>query len=592
MHKIMHQYSAKSFREYWTPDVALGWIMKFKKVLVNVPPGYGKTYSIKKLIIEAITKGGFDLIQVYVPTHQVRKELKLEKLPSNQFKIAILRPRPKKKCGSLNDEWKDFELNHLVSYGKETICEKCPHSNECFWPRQYGRRLKGADIVIGTQSHLERDPNFIQRINHWVGSRRSLTIFDEADFVMASQERSLTDYNIRILTKVLRHIGLNGNRKHLDLINTVCKTLLGAKTESPLPDLPRINDLPIKLVKEIMAKGIDRFEDEFVNILYELQQLTGSTKRSRYTQTNGDIRFAVIPTLTKHVIVYSATCSKELIDGRLKTKFKTPFDLLSKTHPKTRIYNLANWIGTYSYFPKNMPQILDFYVGLIAKRVKQGKKVVLVSKKDFADTCAEEINKRLDELEIGHLKTKVITKKTKFPLKDNVLPIITYGIVGVNKLKNYDCIYCLNSYYVSNDVLNKLIQEDLPEIKRTKFNIISDKVFPHTRRAIPLYPSESNKKLTRFAQKILENLEIAVVIQALSRVRVHTKPREVIMFQCSSCPFIEITKEFKNLEEVRKHFGVKKTPAKKNRPEAKKDTALPIKRIESAGSSENARVLA
>ena len=563
MSKINDTPTLKEFRNQWNADVALEQINKFKKVLVNVPPGYGKTYSIKELIKEAITKGGFDLIQVYVPTHRVRKELRLKDLPSSQFKIAILKPRPQKKCGSLNEEWRRSERKGLGLWGKETICQRCKRINSCFWPKQYGEQLRGADIVIGAQSHLERDPIFIQRVNHWVGAKKCLTIFDEANFVMALQERSITRANIRMLTKVLPYLGPNSHRKHVDRINRVCKTLLRAKADSPLPDLPRIKDLPIKLVKEIMAEGIERFEDEFVNILYDLQYLTGSVKRSRYVLPSGKIRFTVRPKLSKHVIIFSATCDKELLENRLKTKFKSSFNRRYKNHHKTTIYNLANMIGCKKYFIKNMPQILDFYVGLIAKRIKQGKKIVLVSKKCFASTCAKEINERFNELGIGHLKAKVIYKKTKFPLKDNVLPIITYGIVGVNKFKKYDCIYCLNSYYASDKVLMKFIEEELPKIKRTKFIIVPDRSFSHNRQALPLYPSESNKKLSRFAQKILEELEIAVVFQALSRVRFHTKPREVIMFQCSSAPLMEITEEFKILEEARKHFGVEKRQQRK-----------------------------
>ena len=554
----------KWFRNNWTAKVALELITGYYKVLVNVPPGYGKTYSIKNLIPMALSKGGFDLVQVYAPTHKVIKELRLSKIQSNGRRIVILKPRPEEKCGSLNKEWDKLAPKGLGLLGKERICKtKCTHYCECFWPNQYGRQLKGADIVIGTQFHLKRDPIFIQRVNHWVGAKKCLTIFDEANFVLTSQEKFISMANIKRLHGVLSRLGHSNPNKKIGYLQMVCTKLLNAEANAPLINLPRVNNLPINLMKKVQSTGVAMYGGKFNNILYSLQQLTNSIKKSRFVLHNGKIRFAVIPKITKHVIVFSATCSQRLIDHRLKTNFKAPFNLRSKTHPQTKVYNIANMIGAKSYFPKNMPQILDFYVGLIAKRVEQGKKVVLVSKKKSAKKCAKEINKRLVELGIGHLKAMVITKQTKFPLKDNILPIITYGIVGVNKFKKYDCIYCLNSYYASDKVLMKFIEEDLPKIKRTKFIIVPDRSFPHTRRAIPLYPSESNKKLSRFAQKILEDLEIAVVIQALSRVRFHTKPREVIMFQCSSCPFIEITKEFKNLEEARKHFGVEKRQQRK-----------------------------
>src|SRR5262249_60363335 len=58
------------------------------------------------------------------------------------------------------------------------------------------------------------------------------------------------------------------------------------------------------------------------------------------------------------------------------------------------------------------------------------------------------------------------------------------------------------------------------------------------------------------AHAFLSQLEASVVVQAVGRVRFATRPREVITFQCSDLPGVQLTREFFSLREARDHFGL------------------------------------
>ena len=60
----------------------------------------------------------------------------------------------------------------------------------------------------------------------------------------------------------------------------------------------------------------------------------------------------------------------------------------------------------------------------------------------------------------------------------------------------------------------------------------------------------------RIARAYLEQLEAAVVLQAVGRIRYATSPRMVVTIQAGELRGVQLTREFSSLRELRTHFGL------------------------------------
>jgi hypothetical protein len=133
-------------------------------------------------------------------------------------------------------------------------------------------------------------------------------------------------------------------------------------------------------------------------------------------------------------------------------------------------------------------------------------------------------------------------------------------VVGINLFQDFDCAYCLTGYYVSEDVVNTVLQDVLASDGHIPIKIETGGM-PRRRRAGVVDSSHRLYDIERLAQLALEQQEMDVVLQAVGRVRPYTRPREVITFQCAVHPQLTYTLEFHNIGEARKFFGV---PSRRN----------------------------
>jgi hypothetical protein len=177
-----------------------------------------------------------------------------------------------------------------------------------------------------------------------------------------------------------------------------------------------------------------------------------------------------------------------------------------------------------------------------------------VSKKALKGPIAVYLNSRLAEIGI---KVKFVTKdfhKIGRP-KTAVVPIIHYGILGTNAFKDYECCYCVNSYYVrSTDLAEKLFEFHRAEVMpRLRIVAGNNRV-----RNITV----ENGRLADFcspklAKQYLIKHEIDPVLQVIGRVRPLTLPRQVIVFQMNDMNgFLPNTTTFRSLQEARDFFKI------------------------------------
>lgn len=203
--QISESNSLSNFRKYWTPDRILDLIgASGGKLLVNWPIGVGKSFNLDGLIEVATRSGRYDLVVVLLPTRAVLNERRWIKDPPRDINIVNLRPRPEELCGEdTHKQWKILERQGMGLLGRKLLCRPCPHYTNCFWPGQYGRGLKDAQVVFATQSHVERDPTFIFQVRLWRKARRVLTILDEVNFISKSSRRSIKREHLRVFAEIL-----------------------------------------------------------------------------------------------------------------------------------------------------------------------------------------------------------------------------------------------------------------------------------------------------------------------------------------------------------------------------------------------------
>ena len=230
-----------------------------------------------------------------------------------------------------------------------------------------------------------------------------------------------------------------------------------------------------------------------------------------------------------------------------------PFKGITFKHEGTKVYNLKSPLGMKKYFKKNSPQLLFFFAQLLIKFNSDGKRVLLISKEAFIPLCIEKLNQYL-----GHfgssLRVVKIPKKGEEELLEspNTVPIIHYGIEGINQFEEYDAAFCLNSYNGKTDVLSHHLQQYFPLDIEHSWKRTSDG--EHVAR-VTGFGRFQRPEVESLAASVGKYYETTVVEQAIGRVRPFTRPRIIITQQRSrlALPYDE---EFTSLQAMRKFFDV------------------------------------
>ncbi len=586
MKVIKGDRSLSAFRKKWNPNRILDLIAQSHGRLQIVwAIGVGKSYSIDDTVETAIRSQRYDLAVVLLPTRHVLSERRWIRPPPDDVHVIDLRPRPTQDCGPLNTAWERYEENDLGLLGRVDLCGQCPKRSACFWPNQYGKSLKGAQVIFATQAHLERSPGFTQQLKNWTRAERVLVLLDEINFIMRPFSRTIDRNDLEQFVDVLKEVKRKSQRLerwwYLTSLLRKCST---EDLRAPEWNFPWLHP---KSVLEIQRRGYSRIGDSFKFIGFDLRQFGFSPGQSRERDPAGNIHYATPPYLGCDFVIYSGTASHEFSEFRLGERFESPFESYRFEHPDTVWYNLASNIGTKRFFLKNSDQILDFFAALTASRLNEDKRVLLVAKKCFIQECADGIQLRLREL--GCRDTRVITDEwNRVNLSDpKVVPLINYGVVGSNLFEEFDCVFCLTGYYVNEQIINSVLQD----VTASDFHIpvrISTSGYPRRRSAAVSNPPDRIYDVNKLAQLALNQQEMDVVLQAVGRVRPYTKPREVLTFQCSAHPLLEYTAEFNSLAQARAFFGIS---TRRERRQAELGAGIHAARTQGLSQSEAASKL-
>ena len=545
-----------AFRQRWDGQEMLELLAQHDgRLRVDWAVGVGKSHNIDRTIKEAVVSKKYDLVIALFPTRQIIEERKWVQYPPKGIRLVNLKPRPGHECGAdMNRSWQVFEKNGLGALGRIELCGHCLLQPECGWPRQFGKSLAGVQVIFGAQAHLERSPYFLDQLAQWSKAERVLVILDEANFIMKPFQRRIDRGQLQTFVDVLEKLNPRRWRK----LHTRWQYLGGLLLDAKTCDL-RSHDWYFPQVFHdwslaVQTRGFSLYGEAFSFLAFDLIHFSRSSLESRERATNGDILFAAVPNVSMDFIIYSGTAHQEFTTYRLGNEFASPFEDYSFNHPETIWFNIASRLGAKAYFKKNSDQVLYFFAALTARRLREGKRPLLLAKKCFSAFCAGKMEEKLRVLGV---EVQVVINGWQADLLKNVqvVPLIHYGMIGTNLFQEFDCAYCLTGYYVNEEAISGILQDLQGSDMKIPLQI-SIEGRPCRRRAGVLNQEDRIYDLHILAQHALDHQEMGTVLQAVGRVRPYTKAREIISFQCADHPDLEYTREFTSIGEARNYFDI------------------------------------
>jgi hypothetical protein len=526
---------------------------KSSGMAVCVPVGGGKSYAADE-IIDMIANGdgdtGFDAVVYLAPLHSIIEERRI--LGEGREDVLYLQPRPEARCGSLAEEWRRYETRSCFLRGKEDLCECCPHNSECPWPRQLSvENIKGKKVVLGAVQHLHSNPSLLERIRHHIPGRL-LTLLDETAIADLGQERVISHKHLEQYIEVLKEFRHDNNI--VDENIRLCEIMQMASSgdlRSPEAGEYRFPDLPLEVALKVQERLMSDDGSTGRFLAHDLKMFGGSPEHLR-DKTEDMIRFIATPALRENFILFTASRSFRYINHRLGTDLKVLGGDSVLKHPDTKIYNLACGLGTVSAYPNNADQILWFFAQMIQSRLAGGDRILCIIKKKLKSSAIKKLDEYLEMLGVEKRCIAVDAVAADSDYTDGI-PVIHYGISGVNAFEDYECCLCLSGYYFNGDVLDYAVQEAEPEEFRIDSSVAVDNMGVRHAQVPDRYKYSCMPEVYRSAQMYHEG---EVVMQAVGRVRPFTKPRFVMLFNNSRLPRdLDVDLEFLNLKMARDHFG-------------------------------------
>jgi hypothetical protein len=511
-----------------------------RALLVSVPPGVGKTHAAHGLITCAL-ENGHDLVVFVTPTRALIAELLCSGVltPIGE-RAVVLEPRPKGRCGTLNEEWEALERASCSALAKATLCKGCPHlagASPCQWPVQMEQIVEGVQVVVLTEQYLALQPTMLADIAAQAGAENPLVIFDEATFLTKAEVRGFTKGQLSNFRSVLSAVhdrdgGPPALMEWCEQINNILDDedcLYDARFE---PNALR------SCVVAIQAAGQASLGLKFQYLAHDLALLRSRVTTGRWVRND---RFEVvirIDTQGFDVVVFSPYLQLEIVEERIQREVRLAIPPTVFRHSATWIANISDSIGSMRSLStaEHFDRVVDFFLALVLRNKLAGHRTVLVAKKALLSRINDRIVTRSQNL--GR-PLRCVIGIPKDPFEVDVA-LINYGMIGINAFENFDALYCVGAYNARPDHVRDVYAQILPPDQRHEFSI---RTVDRIRSVVGIEGTYPGRCHARLAAPTFEMLERRVVLQALGRVRPFTSPADIIVFQCD-----DLSTELGNVE--------------------------------------------
>ncbi len=490
-------------------------------ILLPEDPGTGKSWLFEGLCTDREAHRRYRLIIHAVSRRDIRDEQPLVKrgrLPKPlRGKLSVLRGRPRAKCGpDLDAEHRRHELAGTTQLAKRRVCGWCPKRTGCHYPEQLSeKQLKGTRVIVCTQAYWQAIPGFLQVVADklHIELDRILLLLDEANLLGLKLRRHISHEDLRDELAVARAAGQLDYGEFIETFLDPASTLDTLQS----PHLER------EAVLGLQARGWSLHGGKYRHLYYELNDVASGAP----WRTLAGIGYLRRPYLGGvDCVIGAAYVPVELARHRLadsRIRLISPARRL--LHPETKIVNIRSSAGAACYFRKNAGSILWAAAQIIAREHTAGRRTVVVSRKKFVGTVVATLQ--------AHLKSfaptaalKVVRATEKSAAKPDAVPVLHYGMAGVNAFMAFDTVISANSYNLPEAALAEAVADADQPIDTIRATIRRSADGSH-RAAVPGYFARL-QGYEQLAQQYLDLMEAATVAQTVARVRFSTLPRTVI----------------------------------------------------------------
>lgn len=553
--------TASEFRDKYLCQAFIESKWKKSRIyMLQGPTGLGKTALIEELLRRNEFLCQFDIVIYMAPLWDIVDEREYVKNPeSSPVPTKVVRGRPTDRCGGLNSEWKKYNDGNNFTLGKLRICPNCSKntsSDPCEWANR-DDSIGDEKIVFTVDAMPKSNPMFFQRY----GDKKVLLIADEAKFLTESFARTIAFKDLKIFVEVLQQT--RAIKPEIQAAWIGFSNYLMRNSEKQIRQ--HLPDLPAKLSKytlDIQETGYDMWSSKFKYLEYDLKFLKLSRAHERWKDDDG-ISFLLRPMIPDKMIVVSAHLTPDFLRHKLRMKnICAPTHAVRVSSPGTQVINIICSEGITQWFkPRrkggkkgNCDHLLKFFAVRIAQNIAAGKTTLLVAKLDTKELCAELLTANLAQCGVS---AELIIDLNAVPSQPNpkVIPIIHFGLLGINQFSAYETCYCLNSYYLRNDSINSYVFDGVPPDRQPKIAIYNN-ALGH-RHAVTEDEQVTDQTIDIFNEYI-DCYEAGAVTQIVGRVRQYCNPREIIMMQRHNFAhnYDGNYHEFKTLAQVREFLAI------------------------------------
>lgn len=498
-------------------------------LLINLPPGIGKSYAAQGLVRHALNHG-HDMVFYVAPTRALIDDF-CNALGKIDCPVQVLEPRPQGKCGKLDQRWKSLEQIGCSALAKHSLCDNCVSRPDCSWPDQMSKIGTKAGLIMLTEQYLHLNPSLLVNAVRRARAERPLVIFDEALFMGSVMKQSFSELELMTFQSALRKAKIDDDRAKdgADDLVSFIDTLLDPN--SHIRDAGRFfaGSLDNGMV-DIQRSGMQINPGQFRYLAYELALLNSRARAGQWME-NGKLEIATrVDTTGCDVVVLAPYLDATIVEERLQRPVVRLFPNHIFKHTQAHFINIADQCGSARSLNSkaHFNRICDFFLALTLRNIQQAKRTVLVCRKKFVEQIKDRFETLATVLGI-ELFCTIISKDNKLiTKKPNEIAIINYGIVGINDLQDFDALYCVGSYYCNVGQLNDVYQQCLPPSNRFMLGL---NAAGGGRRIVAADGTYTSRYHARLAVPTFKLLERGVVLQAVGRVRPFTSPVEVVLFQ-------------------------------------------------------------
>ncbi len=485
--------------------------------------GVGKTH----LIIKSTPILQLQFPQIFIATsqHQIKSEI-ATKLA--RYGVQTEPQRDKELCGKREKDWERIHQLGISLIGKKVICGECDKQEVCPWFRF---KREESPVTVLTQDSLFKQADDIPP--------SALIMLDETKFLERPLENKIDHQDILLFSKAIPA------GRDFDWLYTATQQMLERKAPAPLEGLSKENLW--RLFGALYHKGVKNILPIIMN--YADGAPVALDKRIYYLERHFQ---------HNAILVLGAGADKNLLEHYFNSQVTDLTPVEKYRDPGTKIYCIAS----SSASPNNLRKrasARDSVFSFVRKKIwanrSSNKRTLLVAKRELIPLIQKALPNYIsqnDKIEIVHVEANNL-KKSSFDGLTKV-PIINYGVEGVNLFEEFECVICVSGFYIPEKAISERLK---------KLGVGQD-----IEVTIPRCDADHPRRVftspeTHLAMAILNSLERDRIYQAVGRVRFWTKPREVIVtgFQ----DFEGVDKKFRSFKEAAEFFKFSKRQNTKRR---------------------------